>query len=251
MPEWDSAQYLKFHDERTQPCRDLAARIAMDAPAGIIDLGCGPGNSTEVIAARFPETAITGFDSSTDMIATARERHPGWRWITGDIAHFAEGNDRYDLVFSNAALQWVPDHERILPLLLQRAGVLAVQMPGNWAAPAHGVMREVAKRFGMLESVREWYTHDENFYYDVLAPHCRQLDLWTTEYIHVMPDAAAIVEWYRGTGLRPFLQALPDGPTRDQFIAQYQEAIRAEYPPRPNGQLLFPFRRLFLVAYAK
>ena len=122
-------------------------------------------------------------------------------------------------------------------------------MPGNWDAAAHRMMREIAGRFGMLDRVREWFSHDENFYYDVLAAHCARVDIWVTEYLHVMPDAGAIVEWYRGTGLRPFLEALPDDESRDRFVAEYREMIGEAYPPRRDGRVVFPFRRLFLVAY--
>jgi trans-aconitate 2-methyltransferase len=248
MPEWDSAQYLRFERERTQSCRDLAARIEMEGPARIIDLGCGPGNSTEVIAARFPGAAITGLDSSAAMIATARLKHPEWRWETADIGAWVSGSEPYDLLFSNAALQWVDDHERVFPRLLRRGRVVAVQMPGNWDATAHRLMRELAPRFD-LDGVREWFAHDENFYYDLLSPHCSRLDFWVTEYLHVMPDADAIVEWYRGTGLRPFLEALPDESARERFVAEYRELIRVAYPPRRDGRVVFPFRRLFFVAY--
>jgi len=252
MPEWDSAQYLKFNDERTQPCRDLAARVALASPANIVDLGCGPGNSTEVVAARWPEARITGVDSSSAMIASAREKHPSWRWVTEDIEEWAHGGESYDVVFSNAALQWVSDHARVFPQLLERVaprGALAVQMPGNWDGPAHRLMREVAGRFGIAGKVREWFTHEPEFYYDALAAGSTRVDVWTTEYLHVMADAEAIVEWYKGTGMRPFLEALPNEDARDRFAAEYLEAIRSEYRARPDGRVLFPFRRVFVVAY--
>jgi trans-aconitate 2-methyltransferase len=122
-------------------------------------------------------------------------------------------------------------------------------MPGNWDGPANRLMREVGERFGIAGRVREWFTHDIEFYYDVLARYASRVDAWTTEYVHVMPDAEAIVEWYRGTGMRPFLEALPDDEARGRFATEYREAIRAAYPARPDGRLLFRFRRLFLVAY--
>ena len=248
MPEWDSAQYLQFEEERTRPCHDLAARIPADLVGSAIDLGCGPGNSTEVIAARFPRASITGLDSSEEMIGQARRKHPEWTWVKGDICGWAAGDEQFDLVFSNAALQWVGEHARLFPRLLTHAKVLAVQMPGNWDLPAHRMMREVARRMGFLEGVREWYTHDENFYYDALAPHCSRVDAWVTEYQHVLPDADAIVEWYRGSGLRPFLQALTDDASRERFVEEYREAVRKEYRPRANGRVILPFRRLFFVA---
>jgi trans-aconitate 2-methyltransferase len=239
MPEWDAAQYLKFQDERTRACRDLIARVRMDpAPETIVDLGCGPGNSTEVLAERFPGAGILGVDNSSEMIAAARQRHPDWNWTLEDIAAY-EG--KASLIFSNAALHWVPDHETLLPRLLRQAQVLAVQMPAIKDAPAHQIAR------GILPGVPEWHTHDPGFYYDVLAPHATRLDLWVTEYQHVLPDADAIVEWYKGTGLRPYLEALADREARESFLAQYRKEIHAAYKPRPDGKVILPFRRLFFV----
>jgi len=242
MPDWDAAQYLKFQEERTQPCRDLASRIAMDpAPATIADLGCGPGNSTEVIAARFPQAAVTGLDSSEDMIAMARMRHPDWNWLTEDIATFGE---RAGLIFSNAALQWLPDHEALLPRLLLQSKTLAVQMPANADAPTHRIASS------LLPEVKAWRSHDAAFYYDVLAPHAARLDIWYTEYQHVLPNADAIVEWYKGSGLRPYLEALPDERAREAFLAEYRKQVREQHPARRDGKVILPFRRLFLVAQA-
>ena len=124
-----------------------------------------------------------------------------------------------------------------------------MQMPGNWDSPAHRLMRNVAAQFPATDRVREWFTHDLGFYYDVLAPHAARLDLWATEYIHVMDGPEDIVEWYKGTGMRPFLDALPDEPDREHFLALYLDAIREAYPPQENGRVLFPFRRFFMVAY--
>jgi len=249
MPTWHPAQYLKFGEERTRPCRDLAARIELAEGGTIIDLGCGPGNSTEVLAARWPSAELTGLDSSPEMIAKARAAHPDWRWMAGDIAAWAAtAGEVYDLAFSNAALQWVPDHARVFPQLLGRARMLAVQVPGNYDGLAHTTMREVAKRFPLDGRVREWFTHQPGFYYDVLAPHAASLDIWRTEYIHVMDSAEAIVEWYKGTGMRPFLDALESEAERERFTREYLEAIREAYRPQADGKILFPFQRLFVVA---
>lgn len=251
MPSWNATQYLKFSEERTRPCRDLAARIEIADPHRVIDLGCGPGNSTEVLAERWPAAELTGLDSSTDMIAQARAAHPDWRWLTADIAEWATATaDIYDVVFSNAALQWAPDHANLLPRILRHARVLALQIPGNWNGPAHQAMRDVAKRFTFPREVREWFTHDAAFYYDTLAPHAARLDLWETEYIHIMDNAESIVEWYKGSGIRPFLEALDSDAGRACFTAAYLEAIRASYVPRPDGRVLFPFRRIFVVVQA-
>jgi trans-aconitate 2-methyltransferase len=251
MPSWNPAQYLKFSEERTRPCRDLAARIDVPHPQRVIDLGCGPGNSTEVLAERWPAAEITGLDSSPDMVAKARAAHPERRWITGEIVQWADSGDTYDIVFSNAALQWVPDHAVVFPKLLERTGVLAVQIPGNWDGPAHRAMREIATGFCFAREVREWHSHDTAFYYDTLAPHAARLDLWETEYLHIMDSAEAIVEWYKGTGMRPFLAALDTDAERARFTAEYLDVIRAAYPQQRDGKVLFPFRRIFIVAEAR
>ncbi len=251
MPGWKPDQYLKFAAERTQPCRDLVARIAIENPRRVIDLGCGPGNSTEVLAARWPGAKLTGLDSSAEMIARARSLHPDWRWQAGDIAAWTDGEECFDVVFSNAAMQWVPDHARIFPRLLAHVapgGALAVQMPGNFEAEAHRLMRAVAAGFPAADGVREWFAHGAEFYYDVLTPLAARVELWSTEYVHVMDGPEGIVEWYSGSGMRPFLDALPTDDERERFKAEYLAAIRDAYSPRPDGRVLFPFRRLFMVA---
>ena len=249
-PTWNAGQYLKFAEERTRPCRDLAARVKVMNPRRVIDLGCGPGNSTEVLAGRWPDAEITGLDSSPAMIETARQSQPRHSWVMGDVGEWAAcDGERFDVVFSNAAMQWVPDHAVLFPRLLARANALAIQMPGNVNAPAHQLMRELAASHGFHDKVREWHAHDESFYYDVLASRAARLDIWVTEYLHVLSDAEAIVEWYKGTGLRPFLEALDDDAARERFLAEYTELVRAHYLPRADGRVLFPFRRIFVVAY--
>ncbi|HXE53932.1 MAG TPA: methyltransferase domain-containing protein [Tepidisphaeraceae bacterium] len=257
MPTWNAEQYLKFGDERTQPCRDLVARVNLDSPRRIIDLGCGPGNSTAVVARRWPEADITGLDSSAEMIDAARLQQPARHWIVGDIEQWSrKDGESFDLVFSNAALQWVSEHDEILPRLLGRVssgGALAFQIPGNYDGPAHRLMRELAASSAWRTwfpegSIREWFSQEFPFYYDVLAPNCARLDLWLTDYIHILPNAQAIVEWYKGTGLRPFLDLLPEE-KRASFMADYLELIRTAFPPQPDSKVLFPFRRLFAIAY--
>ena len=262
MSGWNPNQYLKFAAERTQPCRDLAARIAVSNPRRVIDLGCGPGNSTAVLRDRWPDAEFTGLDSSAEMIERARREHPRETWIAGDIAEWAAANDgaddgQFDVVFSNAALQWVEDHATVYPQLLSRVapgGALAIQIPGNIDALPHRLMREVAASPEWKGSfppgkVREWHHHEMEFYYDTLAPAAARLDLWATEYLHILPDVDAIVEWYRGTGLRPFLEVLETDAGRHRFTADYLASLRPHFPPRAAGGVLFPFRRIFLVAY--
>lgn len=261
MSGWNPNQYLKFAEERTRPCRDLAAHIDVAKVQRAIDLGCGPGNSTAVLRDRWPDAEFTGLDSSAEMIARARHEWregPRQRWIAGDISAWAAAGDGpYDVVFSNAAMQWVEDHEHVYPRLLARVasgGALAIQIPGNLDALPHRLMREVAASpawngWFPPGKAREWHHHEMEFYYDVLAPAAARLDLWATEYLHILPDAEAIVEWYRGTGLRPFLEVLDTDADRQRFVADYLAALRQHYPPRAAGGVLFPFRRIFLVAY--
>jgi trans-aconitate 2-methyltransferase len=255
MPTWNASQYLKYADERTQPCRDLVARIALDKPARIVDLGCGPGNSTQVLAERWPGAKILGLDSSAEMIASAKQAYPAMEWQVGDISSWSAGQP-FDLIFTNAALQWVPDHGVLFPRLLEQVapgGAFAVQVPGNLYAPAHRRMRELAASPIWQEHfpavVREWFVHEPEFYFDELAPLSRRVDLWTTEYLHVLSGPEAIVDWYKGTGLRPFLEHLKEPADRERFLQEYLELITIDYPQQPNGQVLFPFRRLFFIAY--
>lgn len=258
MPTWNPDQYLKFAEQRTQPCRDLAARIDVWRPLRIVDLGCGPGNSAEVIAQRWPDAAITGVDSSPVMIENARAMRPEGDWRLGEIAEWAAAsNERFDIVFSNAALQWLGDHASLFPRLFEHVetgGALAVQAPGNFDSISNRLMRELAASAGWRRwfpngRAAIWHTHELDFYYDVLAPHAARLDLWATEYWHALPDAAAIVEFYKGTGLRPYLEAIAEPPERERFLAEYLAEMRTHYPPQADGTVLFAMRRIFIVAY--
>jgi len=222
-----------------------------------MDLGCGPGNSTAVLAKRWPEAVITGLDSSPEMLQEARAADPDRTWIEADISTWAaETSELYDVVFSNAALQWVPDHSVALSNLLARVapgGALAVQMP-SYDSPAHRLSRSMAAsprwshRFPGGPA-GDWHTHEIAYYYDVLAPLASNLDFWETQYLHVMDAPGDIVEWYKGTGLRPFLAALKDGDERNEFLAEYLAGLETVYPRQRNGCVLFPFGRIFLVAY--
>ncbi len=263
MPTWNADQYLRFGNERTRACRDLAASIAVPSPRTVVDLGCGPGNSTEVLEGRWPDADLTGLDSSPDMIDAARRAFPDRAaprraWIVGDIGAWAARNTApFDVVFSNAALQWVADHGALFPRLFGHVapgGALAVQVPCNQDAPAHRLMRDLAvsaawRRSFPAHGVREWHAHAATFYYDALASHAARVDIWETEYVHVLSGPEAIVDWYKGTGLRPFLEALASDAERARFVREYLERIETAFPRRPSGRVLFPFRRLFVVAY--
>jgi trans-aconitate 2-methyltransferase len=248
MPTWSPAQYLKFAAERTRPCRDLASRIQVADVRRIIDLGSGPGNSTEVLASLWPNAEVTALDNSREMVEAGRQKFPNYRWISADLVQWATSEaGHYDIVFSNAALQWIPDHATVCRYLLERVapgGALAIQMPSDVDAPANKLMRDLA-----VMPARSWYTHDIFFYYDLLSAHTSSLDFWETTYIHILESAEDIVEWYKGTGLRPFLDALDSEAERERFVLDYLKGIRTAYPPRPDGHVLLPFRRIFLIAY--
>ena len=250
---WDADQYLKFGGERTQPSRDLIARVPLAAPHRIVDLGCGPGNSTEMLAQRWPGAEVTGLDSSSEMLDQARKDYPDKRWIQGDIAGWSSAG-AYDLVFSNAALQWVPDHEKVFPALLDAlppGGVLAVQMPRNFAAPNHALLRETAAdpRWAarMPDEARLMPVGEPGLYYDILTARASRLDIFEIEYLHVLDGPEGVVEWMKGTGMRPFLQRL-DASEHGEFLAAYLDRLKQAYPRRASGKVLFPFRRIFIVA---
>jgi trans-aconitate 2-methyltransferase len=254
MSDWNPELYRRFEAERTRPARELLARVPLADAARIYDLGCGPGNSTELLVERFPNAHITGTDNSESMLASARKRLPACHFELGDIAH-CQPADAPDLIYANAALHWVDDHETLVPRLfaaLAPGGVLAIQMPDNRDEPTHHLMREVAtldpwaSSIGNAAAVRTKIL-PLNAYYDLLAADAAEVDVWRTAYQHPMETPAAIVEWVRGTGLRPFIEPLtPD--YRDGFLAEYERRIALAYLPRADRRLLFAFPRLFIVA---
>jgi trans-aconitate 2-methyltransferase len=253
MHEWDAGQYLRFADERTRPARDLLARIDLAAPRRIVDLGCGPGNSTALLQDRWPEAAVLGLDSSAEMLAQARRDHAGIAFAEGDIAEWSPA-ERCDLVFANAALQWVGDHARLVPRLLAAVaaqGALAVQMPRNHDFVTHALMRRVAAEGtwrDRLAGAREPSpVQPPEFYYDALAPLSRRIVIWETNYIQVMDGIPAILAWLEGTGLRPYLTRLDDRERR-QFRERYAALLAEAFPARADGRVLLPYPRLFFIA---
>ena len=254
MPNWDADLYLRFAEERTRPAIDLLARVAVENPRRVVDVGCGPGNSTALLRARWPAAEIVGVDSSPAMIATAKETYPEGRWILGDARIWTDAT-RFDVVYSNAALQWVPDHASLLPRLfgmVEPGGTLAAQMPRHLQSPVHQLMLELADRpewRHRLEAARIAIAVEApSFYYDLLQPCAERIELWETEYLHVLDNPGDIVTWIRGTGLRPFLEALENDDQRHQFQELLEAGVEQAYLRRPDGRVLFPFRRLFFVA---
>jgi trans-aconitate 2-methyltransferase len=254
MADWSAAQYLRFEAERTRPAADLLARVPDGSIDRVADLGCGPGNSTELLRDRFPQAAIVGVDSSDDMLAEARLRLPRVTFEKADIARWRAGAP-LDLIFANAVLQWIPDHIAVMVRLMSElatGGRLAMQTPDNLDQPSHVLMREVAARAPFRAKLAGAAAAREEIgafvdYYAALAPICAEIEAWRTTYVHALSGPNAIVDWVAGTGLRPFLAPLaPD--ERQAFLAQYRDEIAAAYPPLADGRVLLPFPRLFVVA---
>ena len=254
MNDWSARQYLKFEDERTRPPRDLLAQVPLARAERVVDLGCGPGNSTELLIERFPDAEVIGLDSSPDMLRQARTRLPKCTFIHGDLATWMP-EPRTDLLFGNAVFQWVPDHAAVLPRLLRAlpaGSVLAVQMPDNTGEPALALMRKVAERGPFAGHPELNHAARDDLptpadYYDLLRPLSTHLDIWHTVYNHVMAGPEGIVEWFKGSALRPFLDAL-GSEQRSAFLSDYTAQIAAAYRARHDGKVLLRFPRLFIVA---
>ena len=254
MEKWDAQQYLKFKKYRTQPAVDLANTILADKPLKAVDIGCGPGNSTAVLQKRFPSAVITGVDNSADMLETAQKNCPDCHFIYCDIANELHTLEKdYDIVFSNACIQWVPNHPQLLEQmigLLKNGGTLAVQIPLQQEQPMHRIIRKLAQsKFWSpyFSVVRDFFILTPGEYFDLLSELTDDFTIWKTTYCHQMNSYEELIEWYRGTGLRPYLAALPKE-LRADFENQLKEKIRQVYPQQKNGKIMFEFPRLFFLA---
>ncbi|HEX3696282.1 MAG TPA: methyltransferase domain-containing protein [Polyangia bacterium] len=252
---WNPEQYLKFAMPRLRPAVDLLARVAVDAPHVVYDLGCGAGNVTRLLAQRWPAAALTGVDDSASMLAKAAGELPGARWQRQSLETWTPPQPA-DVIFSNAALQWLPAHETLLPRLvgqLAPGGVLAVQMPRNFLAPSHTAIAEAVAsgpwRDKLTPLLRRNPVAEPDAYYALLAPLVASLDIWQTEYLHVLEGRDPVKEWTNGTWLKTFLDALA-AEERAAFEAAYAARVALAYPPQADGKTLFPFRRIFIVAVA-
>lgn len=254
MSDWSPSQYLKFADERTRPARDLLAQVPLLAPTRIYDLGCGPGNSTALLAEAFPAARITGIDNSPAMIEAARAALPGADFKLADLSRWTP-EDAPDMLFSNATFQWVPNHLGVIEKLLRgltKGAALAVQMPDNLMEPSHRLMAEVAEqgpwsaKLKTASAARDALPPPRD-YYARLKPLCSRFDIWHTAYNHALDGAAGIVEWVKSTGLRPYLNPL-DEAGREGFLAAYQARLADAYPPNADGTVLLRSPRLFMVA---
>lgn len=253
---WSASQYVKFEDERTRPARDLLSRVPLDVVQNGYDLGCGPGNSTELLVERYG-CGVQGIDNDNDMLKAARDRLPQVTFTSGDVGTWRPSVPA-DLLFANAVFQWVPDHLDVLDSLMDglvTGGALAVQMPDNLNEPSHLMMEETAQTRPWREifaqkPARRAPLPPPRDYYERLSPKAAHLDIWHTVYNHPLDNATAIVEWVKGTGLRSYLNPLPPD-MRDAFVADYAARVAKAYPAMQDGRVLLRFPRLFIVAIKK
>ena len=258
MTDWDPTIYLKNEDLRSRPAIDLLNRVSINQPTHIYDIGCGPGNSTELLIRRWPSAQITGIDNSDAMLQEARTRQIKAEWQLEDIGTWAPKQPG-DLIFSNAALHWLPDHPTLFPTLtnfLETDGVLAVQMPFNFDSPSHLTIARIASEPQWPSDVRQ--LHETNFsntllptdYAEILAPFCSEIDIWTTEYVQLLSGENAVYEWLLGSALRPYVSSLTKEEAQ-RFLGACREALASAYPRNTQGLTPFPFKRLFVVVHKR
>lgn len=256
---WDPTQYLQFADHRLRPALELMGRVPLAAPRVIYDLGCGHGEPTRLLADRWPEATVYGVDSSKEMLERAGATPSRIQWIEADVRSW-EPAEPPDLIFSNAALQWVDGHATLFPRLagsLAPGGCLAVQVPLSWPMPSHRMMRQTLVDGGpggtplgtddLRRRVDRKWVDDPEQYYDLLVDKAASIDIWSTEYLQILDGPDPVLEWVKGTGLRPILNGLSES-DRAVYLEEYARRLREAYPARPNGWTLYPFRRLFIVA---
>ena len=250
--DWDPNKYLHFEKERTQPSIDLISRINYEKPNKIIDIGCGPGNSTAVLKTRWPKSKIIGIDSSESMILVAKEKYPEGNWMVRDASVL--GDEKYDIVFSNAVIQWIPNHEKLFKNLLKATeadGCIAIQVPLYHQMPVYSIVQDVfvslftSNNF-CIKNVFNF--NDSEYYYDLLADSVKTLDIWETNYIHSMDSIDGIYKMIETTGVKPYLDSIDNNNDKHIFSEKIKENLQNEYKTQKNGKVLFPFKRLFIVA---
>jgi len=256
--DWNPGQYQLYHAHRLRPALDLLSRIPVQSPKSVFDLGCGTGEVTALMAKRWPDAGITGIDNSTHMLMKAKQIDAHVTWQAMDVQIW-QPEQPVDLIYSNAALQWLDGHSPLFKRLmayLTPGGWLAVQMPQSWGMPSHRLMRESLANedkgiplgsAAMRKRLSRNWVETAAWYYDLLAPHARQLDVWETEYQQVLGGDNPVFEWVKATALRPVLDDLTEAESA-LFIADYQSRLAKAYPRREDGMTLYPFKRLFIVA---
>jgi trans-aconitate 2-methyltransferase len=253
--DWNPELYLKFKNERIQPCIDLVSRINIENPEKIIDIGCGPGNSAQILAQKWPNSRITGIDNSLAMLEKAKNDYPKQEWKIMDAENMII-EEKYDIVFSNSTIQWIPDHKRLINnfiRIIENNGALAIQIPMYQRMPISQAIDRVSKRDPWNNQTKgcfDMFTfHLSDFYYDQLTGQVELIDLWETSYYHIMNSHEAIIEMIRSTGLKPYLNRLESEQDKTEFENEVLREIKKEYPNQKDGKVLFPFERLFFIAY--
>ena len=256
MSDWNPEQYEKFIKDRTQPAIDLANRLEVKEVKRILDLGCGTGNSTRILKDRFSDAMVFGADNSDEMLAKAKKTHPDIEFIHldvgGDLSEVRDMDERFDIVFSNACIQWIPNHKILLPKLMsliKHGGVLAVQIPIQSEHPVHIIMKElvITSKWKDKLSQRNYNNLSTSEYYGVLSGISDDFEMWETIYCHRMPNYESIIEWYKGTGLRPYLEQLSETDAED-FVSDVYRELKNRYKIQSNGEIMFRFPRLFFIA---
>lgn len=251
MANWNPELYEKFIKDRTQPSIDLVSRLAALNPKTILDLGCGPGNSTKVLKDNFPNAKVIGADNSDEMLAKARELYSDIEFIHLDASgDFHEVSDKFDIVFSNACIQWIPNHRELLPKLmslLNPNGTLAVQLPVQAKLAIQNIIDELAVKWNDKINPVSFNDLTQEEYFDVLSEISKDFEIWETTYCHRMPDYDSIIEWYKGTGLRPYLEQLSSGDA-NAFVSEVYDEVKNRYSVQKNGEIIFRFPRLFFTA---
>ncbi len=256
---WNPNLYLKFSDHRLRPGLELLNRISSISPKTIYDLGCGAGELTRIISEQWPMASVYGIDNSKEMLEQAAKTPSNVQWQEMNISHWVP-DKKPDLIYSNATLHWVDNHYKLFTQLIEflnTGGTLAIQMPLSWDLPSHRLMRETLANGGqnattlgtqeLRDAVANKWVEDAEVYYDLLRNYTENIDIWQTEYLHILKGQDPVLDWVKATGLRPILNGLEDK-EREIFLAEYSRRLRDVYPTRPDGCTLYPFRRLFIVA---
>jgi trans-aconitate 2-methyltransferase len=251
--DWNPDLYLKFNNERVRPSIDLVSRIDFQNPQSIIDIGCGPGNSTLVLVQRWPDARIVGADNSPAMIEKAKKDYHDQQWLLFDAGK-DQLADKYDIIFSNATIQWIPKHDELIKNCynaLNNEGILAVQLPRFFDMPISKAINDVAELPKWKEVVKDvpglFTIHSPSNYYDQLAKYFSKIDIWTTDYYHVMESHQAILEMMVTTGVKPYLERIKSE-DHQEFKSLLLDRITIAYPSQQDGKVLYPFKRLFFVA---
>lgn len=254
MSDWDPEQYLKFQKERNKPALDLINNIGIERPGRIIDIGCGPGNSTALLKARWPEAEVIGIDNSPSMIGKARDVCPNASFLAKDMCEDLKHLGRFDVVFANASLQWVPDQARLISSLLDLVGpkgAFAAQIPQYDQMLISGIIGEVVSSPRWSASLGKidpgFHFNPDESYYDWSSGTDFEVRMWATEYYHVMDGHDKIVEMMMSTGLKTYMEHLSEDEA-PEFIGSVTEGLRRAYPPKRDGKVLFPFKRLSVTA---